>query len=195
MKGEHPPVSAAIDAWWDAILAGRVDEPHPVHGDDLKVGIKHNVLRLAGALASEEDRRELLDRAESYVGHGIDQVDCQHLKVVERKEKAGILEQTLIAAFPNRDVAELARKYLVDIRRVKPKHIEILDRSQEDRVRRLVPEAFAGDVQKAFDAGEAVLIVRVDETDAFKVRELLAEDTRSTRTVSTPPTLVPGSGV
>ncbi|HEY2597616.1 MAG TPA: hypothetical protein VGJ79_03965, partial [Candidatus Dormibacteraeota bacterium] len=100
MKGEQPPVSAAIDAWWDAVLAGRVDEPHPVHSDDLNVSIKHSVLRLAGALPSEEDRRELLDRAESYVGHGIDQVDSQHLKVVKRAEKAGILEQTLIAAYP-----------------------------------------------------------------------------------------------
>jgi hypothetical protein len=194
MKGEQPPVSAAIDAWWDAILAGRVDEHHPVHGDDLKVGIKHNVLRLAGALPSEEDRRELLDKAESYVGHGIDQVDAKHLKVVERKEKPGILEQTLIAAFRNRDVAELARKYLVEIRRVKPKQIEILDSGQEDQVRRLVPEAFLDNVRRSFDAGEAVLYLRVDETDAFKVRELLAEDTRSIRTVATPPTLAAEGG-
>ncbi|MEA2656179.1 MAG: hypothetical protein QOI23_1544 [Chloroflexota bacterium] len=194
MKGEQPPVSAAIDAWWDAILAGRVDEHHPVHGDDLKVGIKHNVLRLAGALPSEEDRRELLDKAESYVGHGIDQVDAKHLKVVERKEKPGILEQTLIAAFRNRDVAEVARKYLVEIRRVKAKQIEILDSGQEDQVRRLVPEAFLDNVRRSFEAGEAVLYLRVDETDAFKVRELLAEDTRSIRTVATPPTLAAEGG-
>jgi hypothetical protein len=190
MRGEQPPNSVAIDAWWKAVLAGGVDEPHPVHGDDLKVSIRHGVLSLAGTLQTNEDKKELLDKARAHVGHGIDKVDAKRLKVVKRTEKSGILEQTLVAAFPNRDVAELARKYLVDFRRLKAKQLEILDRGQEDRVRRLVPESFISDVKKAFNAGEAVLVLRVDETDAFKVREMLAEDTRSRWTVATPPALV-----
>ncbi|MEA2644350.1 MAG: hypothetical protein QOG08_1376, partial [Chloroflexota bacterium] len=32
--------------------------------------------------------------------------------------------------------------------------------------------------------------IRVDETDGFKVREMLAQDTRSRWTVATPPTVV-----
>ena len=187
MKGEQPPDAVAIDAWWNAVLAGAVDEPHPVHGDDLKVTIKRGVLRLAGTLQTEEDKKELLDGARAYVGRGVDKLDAQRLMVVKHREKPGILEQTLIAAFPNRDVADLARKYLVDFRRLKAKHLEILDRSQEDKVSRLVPKGFISDVQKAFAAGEVVLVLRVDETDAFKVREVLAEDTRSRWTVSTPP--------
>lgn len=188
MKGNQPPDTVATNAWWNAVLAGGVDEPHPVHGDDLKVAIRHGVLRLVGRLQTEEDKKELLAGAGAYIGHGIDKVDSKRLKVVKRMEKPGILEQTLIATFPNRDVAELARKYLVDFRRLKAKQLEILDRGQEDKVRRLVPEGFMSDVQKAFKAGEAVLVLRVDETDAFKVREMLAEDTRSRWTVSTPPT-------
>lgn len=187
MKGNQPPDTVATNAWWNAVLAGGVDGPHPVHGDDLKVAIRHGVLRLVGRLQTEEDKKELLAGAGAYIGHGIDKVDSKRLKVVKRTEKPGILEQTLIATFPNRDVAELARKYLVDFRRLKAKQLEILDRGQEDKVRRLVPEGFMSDVQKAFKAGEAVLVLRVDETDAFKVREMLAEDTRSRWTVSTPP--------
>jgi hypothetical protein len=188
MKGQQPPDKVAIDAWWKAVLAGGVDEPHPVHGDDLRVSIRHGVLHLTGALPTEEDRQELLQTAEKHLGHAIEKVDAEHLKIVKRKEKQGILDQTLIAAFPNRAVAELTRNFLVDIRRLKPKQLEILDRGQEDVLRRLVPQEFVGDIEKAFDGGEAVLIVRVDETDAFKVREMLAEDTRSRWTVSTPPT-------
>lgn len=30
MKEEQTPVAVAIDAWWNAVLAGGVDEPHPV---------------------------------------------------------------------------------------------------------------------------------------------------------------------
>jgi hypothetical protein len=190
MKGEQPPAAIAIDAWWNAVLAGGQDEPHPVHGDDLKVSIRHGVLRLTGTLPTEEDRWELLQTARAYVGHGIEKVDANGLKVVKPKEKPGILDQTLIAAFPNREVAELTRDYLVDIRRLKPKQLDILDRGQEDKARHLLPEGFIKDVQKAFKAGEAVLIARVDETDAFKVREMLAEDTRSRWTVSMPPTAV-----
>jgi len=192
VKGEQTPAAIAIAAWWNVVLAGGVDEPHPVYGDDLKVSIRHGVLRLAGTLPTE-DREELLNRALAFVGHGVDAVDAKRLKVAQRKDKPGILEQTLVAAFRNRDVAELARDYLVGIRRLNVKELEVLDSEQVARVRRLVPEDFARDVEKAFKEGEAVLVARVDETDAFKVREMLAEDTRSRWTVATPPTIA-GSG-
>jgi hypothetical protein len=188
MKGDQPPDAVAIDSWWHAVLAGGVDEPHPVHGDDLKVSITHGVLHLAGALSTEEDRNELLTRARAFVGHGLDEVDAKHLKVVKRKEKPGILEQTLIAAFRNRAVAELARDYLVGIRRLKAKELEIVDRDRLAKARQLLPDDFMPDVQKALNHGDSVLVIRVDETDAFKVREMLAQDTRSRWTVATPPT-------
>jgi hypothetical protein len=188
MKGEQPPDVVAIDAWWNAVLAGGVDEPHPVHGDDLKVSIRHGTLRLVGTLPTEEDKAELLERGRDFVGHGIDRLDAKHLKVVKRKDEPGILEQTLIAAFRNRDVAELARDYLVGIRRLKAKQLEIVDSGQEDKVRRIVPAEFIDNVQRALKTGNAVLLVRVDEIDAFKVREMLSEDTRSRWTVAAPPT-------
>jgi hypothetical protein len=192
MKGEPTPDVVAIDAWWNAVLAGGVDEPHPVHADDLKVSIRHGALRLLGTLPTEDDKNELLTRGRDFVGHGIDRIDARRLKVAKPKEKPGILEQTLIATFRNRAVAELARKYLVEIRRLKAKQLEILGRGQEDEARRLVPEGFVSDIGKALGAGQAVLVVRVDETEAFKVREMLAEDTRSRQTVATPPVAVAG---
>lgn len=194
MKGEQPPDLASIDAWWNAVLAGGVDEPHPVHGDDLRVSIGHGVLHLTGTLQTEEDRNELLTRARAFVGHGIDKVDAKRLRVAQRREKPGILEQTLIAAFRNRDVAELAREYLVGIRRLKAKEIEIVDRDHEAKARRLLPKDFMPDVEKAFKHGDVVLVVRVDETDAFKAREMLAQDTRSRWTVATPPTTASKAG-
>lgn len=190
MKGELQPESAArrIKSWWAAVLAGQIDEPHPIHGADLDVAFKRGVLRLSGELVSEEDRRELVNEAREYVGRGVDEVDAKHLTVARTQEKLGILDQTLIAAFANRDVAEFARAHLVDNRQVKPKVVEILDSRQEGKARQMLPEAFVRDVQKAFKAGEAVLILRVDETAAFRVRELLALETRSIWTVATPPT-------
>jgi hypothetical protein len=189
MKGDQPPDAVAIDAWWKAVLAGGVDEPHPVHGDDLTVSIRRGTLRLVGTLPTEQDKAELLERGRDFVGRGIDRLDAKHLKVAKRNEKRGILEQTLIAAFRNREVAELARDYLVGIRRLEAKEIEIVDRDHETKAHGLVAADFMPDVHKAFKQGDVVLVVRVDETDAFKVREMLAQDTRSRWTVATPPTM------
>jgi hypothetical protein len=189
MKGEQTPAAEAIDAWWSAVLAGGVDEPHPVFGDDLRVSIRHGVLHLAGVLATEADRSELLSRARTFVGHGIDAIDDKRLKVATSKELPGILEQTLIAAFRNREVAELAREYLVGVRRLRAKQLDVVDHAQAARAPSLVPEAFMPEVKKAFRHGDAVLVVRVDEIEAFKVREMLAQDTRSRWTIATPPAL------
>jgi len=190
MKGELQPESAArrIKSWWATVLAGQIDEPHPIYGPDLDVAFKGGVMRLSGELDSEADRRKVVKEAREYVGRGIDDVDAKHLTVVKSNEKVGILDQTLIAAFADRDVAEFARAHLVDNRLVKAQVAEILDSGQEAKARQMLPEAFVRDVQKAFKAGEAVLILRVDETAAFRVCELLALETRSIWTVAMPPT-------
>jgi hypothetical protein len=174
--------------WWAIVLAGLVEEPHPVHGADIDVTFKGGVLRISGELATEEDRQRLLNEAGEYVGRGIDAIDAKHLAVSEQKEKAGILDQTLLAAFADSEVAEFARRYLVDSRGIKAKQVEILDAAQEDKARRLVPDGFMSDIHKAFKAGDAILLLRVDETEAFRARELLAQETRSLWTISTPPT-------
>jgi hypothetical protein len=184
----QPESAARIKSWWAAVLAGQVDEPHPVHGADLHIAYKGGVLHLSGELVSEADRKELLNEAGEYLDRGVDAVDAKQLTVAKRREKPGILDQTLIAAFPNREVAEFARAHLVDSRRIEPKLAEILDSRQEGTARKLLPAAFMTDVQRAFKAGEAVLILRVDETSAFRVRELLAQETRSIWTIATPPT-------
>jgi hypothetical protein len=189
MRDVQQPASAArrIKSWWAAVLAGQVDEPHPIHGADLDVAFYGGVLRLSGELVSEEEKKHLLREAGEYVGRGVDEIDAKHLTAAKQKEKPGILEQTLIAAFANREVAEFARAHLVENRRVEPKLVEILDSTEEDKAGGLLPAAFMSDVQNAFEAGEAVLVLRVDETSAFRVRELLAQETRSLWTVATPP--------
>jgi len=191
MKDQQPSDGAAARTghWWASVLAGQVDDPHPIYGADLHITFKGGVLRLSGELPSEADKKELTKEARGFVGRGVEKINARHLTVAKSREKAGILEQTLIAAFPNREVAEYARRYLVDSRRVEPKQLDILDSHQgEAKARQLLPPAFLSDVQRAFKAGDAVLLLRVDETSAFKVRELLAEETRSLWTIATPPT-------
>jgi hypothetical protein len=117
-------------------------------------------------------------------------VDVASLRVASRQEKPGILEQTLISAFPGREAAEYARDFVLEHSRVVPKSNDVVDASNADKLRVLLPEDFARQTRKAIDSGHALLILKVDETEAFKVRELLDEDTRSEGTVAVPPQLI-----
>jgi hypothetical protein len=181
--------ASVVDAWWAAVLAGNVYEPHPVHGPSVKVHLDGNRMRLSGELESDADRQELIRQARERIGHGIDSVDTSDLTVAKGDERPGILDQTLVSAFPNRDAAEYARAFVIKHSRVVPKQHEIVDSEHLDELHDLLPEENISDAHKALEKGKALLILRVDETQAFRVRELLEEDTRSEWTIATPPTL------
>src|ERR1700693_5313702 len=98
----NPRTNASlVDAWWASVLAGDVYDPHPIHSD-VKIRLHGGRLRLSGKLESIEDRDALVRQARERVGHGIDQVDVSGLEIVNRDEKPGILQQTLILAFHGR---------------------------------------------------------------------------------------------
>jgi len=184
--------ASLIDAWWATVLAGDVSEAHPVFGD-VRVQLRGGLLRLSGELESDADRNELIRQARQRIGHGIDSVDVSGLTTANRRERPGILEQTLISAFPSRDAAEFARDFVIRHSRVVPKLSEIIDPSQAGKLRALMPDDFVLDARKALDGGHALLILTVDETEAFRVRELLDEDTRSEWTMGAPPQLSAGT--
>jgi hypothetical protein len=174
-----------INAWFDAVLAGEADEPHPIYGDRVKVKFTDGLMTLSGELESKRDREELLGQARLRAGNGA--VDASNLRVPERPELRGVLEQTLIAAFDEPDVVELVRNFVAQRSRRKPKLQEIVQSGDVDRLRQLLPEAFVQEAQKALEKHKALLVLRVDETDAFDFRRLLEEDTRSTWTIAVPP--------
>jgi|ERR1700682_3228839 len=180
--------ASLVDAWWASILAGDVYDPHPIHRE-VKVQLHGGTLRLSGELDSIRDRNELVRQARERIGRGIDHFDASGLTVAHRHEKPGLLQQTLISAFPGRAAAEYARDFVLEHSRVVPKQSEIVDAGNAQKVRSLLPEDFARDARKTIESGRALLILRVDETEAFKVRELLDEDTRSEWTVAMPPQL------
>jgi len=185
--GRKGDIDSRVAAWWDAVIAGEADEAHPIHGEDLSVRVKSGRLELSGHLARPEDRDELVRQARSRIGHGIHEVDDTHLRVADHREKRGVLEQSLVAAFPDRATATLARKVVLERSRVTPLVDAIIDRDHAADLRDLVRAEFVDDLKKRIERGEALLVVTVDETDAFKVRALLEEETRSTWTIATPP--------
>jgi hypothetical protein len=182
-----------VSAWWASVLAGDVYEPHPVFGS-LKAQLDGGRLRLSGELENEADRNELVRQARERIGHGIDRVDVSRLTVARNHEKPGILSQVLISAFPNLEAAEFARTFVLNHSRVAPLTDEIVDSKHSDRLQALLPEEFIDDAIEALESGESLLILRVDEIAAFRVRELLEEETRSEWTIAMPPRLSPRAG-
>jgi hypothetical protein len=179
------PAADEATRWWTKVLVGQTNDPHPEYGDAVSVKLRGGVLHLSGELDSVRARNALVNEARRYVGRGLDDVDARHLVVTRRDEVRGVLEQTVIAAFANTELADYALSFLreqsrlplKEAARVRNAHDALLDRIGE----------FAADVRAGLAAGSGVIVVRVDETDAFDARELLDEDTRSLWTLVTPP--------
>lgn len=185
-------LEARVAAWWDSVLAGEDDDPHPIYGDQVKARVAHGRLVLTGYLDQERDREELVRQARDRAGRGFRTVEPSGLKVADQLERSGLLDQTLVAAFDDTETADLASKFVLERSRVTPKEQHIIEAGQASRIDDVVPREFVSDLQKMLDRGKALLILRVDETEAFKVRGLLEEDARSTWTIATPPRMSAG---
>jgi hypothetical protein len=171
--------------WWTRVLVGQTELAHPVYGDAIDLKLRGGVLHVAGELASDQERHSFIREARSFVGRGLDDVDVKRLVVKRPHGTPGILDQTLIGAFPNQALAEHALKFLREHTRVKLKEAGTVKSGQDKVLDRLGD--FADTVRKALADGKGIVIVRVDEPDAFEARELLDEDTRSQWTLALPP--------
>lgn len=184
----HGVESAGTEQWWDEVLAGEVAARHPIYGDDLKVKLTDGKLVLSGEVPSKRDRDQLVREARARIGSGLHEYDVSGLKIRPRDEKPGLLEQSMVAAYGHRDTADLARKYFLEHSRSRPMRADILDgRSNLDAS---LPSEVVDQARKQLELGRTLLVVGVDETEAFRARALLEEDTQSSWTVAAPPHVI-----
>lgn len=177
----HPDV----EGWWKQVLAGDVSARHPVHGDDLKVKLTDGRLVLSGEVPSKRDRDRLLQEARKRIGSGVHEYDAKGLKIRSKDERAGVLSQTIVAAYSHRDTAEVALRFFLEHSRTKPMRTAVLQR--KDKLESQLPVELVDDARKQLEHGQFLVAVEVDETDAFGARALLEEDTQSTWTIAAPP--------
>ena len=95
-----------------------------------------------------------------------------------------MLVQTLIAAFDDPGRAELAQRSLEADLQVPPAAMRLLRRGQG---RDLLSKPGLEHARTAVATGSCILLVTVDETAAFAVREKLEEDSPSLWTEALPP--------
>ena len=187
-NGTHAPDT---DGWWKQVLAGAVSTTHPVHGDELKVKFTEGRLVMSGEVPTKRDRDQLLREARERIGNGLHEYDAKGLKIRPKEEMRGVLGQTIAAAYPHRDTAELALQFFLEHTGTRPIRAEVVDRDAklEDRV----PSELVDDARRQLGRGLTLLVVQVDETEAFRARALLEEDTRSVWTAAAPPRALTGS--
>lgn len=177
--------------WWTQVLAGQVDQAHPVQGGKIKARLDGNTLIITGSVPSEADRREIAAEVEHLRGNGVAAIRDE-LKVESRgDEQPGLLVQTLIGAFETAEQAGFAEGYLQGHAHVDPRRMLVVATDADDdaqaALRAVLPDAYQRKAEQALAAGRSVLVVTVDETEAFQARELLDEETRSLETIVLPP--------
>ncbi len=182
-------VQESVRAWWGAVLAGHVDDAHPVRRG-VFAQMKGEVLHLSGSVTSGEERQTLVEEAALLKGHGISEVEDNIVVQSGTDDRVGVLVQTIMATYENVEQAQAAADVLFARGHTPRGFMKVLppdcDRVAEG-LHVILPELNWGDAEQALDAGESLLIVVVDETAAFSVRELLDEETHSLLIVIAPP--------
>jgi hypothetical protein len=180
-----------VRAWWLSVLAGQAGEAHPVQGSRVKARLEGETLVITGTVPSEADRREIEAEVEHLRGHGVARVQNELEVAPDVADQHGLLVQTLMATFETAEQAGFAEGYLEEHAHIRPRWMTVIapdgDQAGRDAVHAALPQAYWDDAEKALAAGRALLLVTVDETEAFRARELLDEETHSLMTVALPP--------
>jgi hypothetical protein len=184
-------LQARTQAWWLTVLAGQVTDTHPVQGTRLKARMEGNTLVLSGTVSSEADSREIEAEVEHLRAQGVMEVRNELKVAEEEQDQKGLLTQTLLATFATAEQAGFAEGYLEGHAHIRPGLVKVIGpetgAAGPEALHAILPQPYWQDAEAALAAQRALLIATVDETDAFKTRELLDEETPSLETVVLPP--------
>jgi hypothetical protein len=184
-------LATRVQAWWLSVLAGQVTDSHPVQGTRLKARMEGNTLVLSGAVPSEADRQEIEAEVEHLRDQGVSEVRNELQVVPDQRDQKGLLVQTLMATFETAEQAGFAEGYLEGHAHIRPGLMKVISPESGDAsaaaIHAALPDGYWEDAEAALAAGRALLVVTVDETEAFKARELLDEETQSLETLALPP--------
>jgi hypothetical protein len=191
--GAHAPDTAeqteeSIHAWWASVLTGEAHAPHPLYGQDVSARLDGETLVISGRVETEAEKQAVTDEASALRGRGVVAIQNDLRVDPEEQEEPGVLTQSLLGVFKNAALAGVARDYLDDRLRIPPRLKRVIHGADaEADVRALLPEAYWDEADKALAEGNALVVFTVDETEAFRARELLEEETASMEMYVLPP--------
>ena len=184
-------VRERVHAWWAAALVGQTDEAHPARGTDVHARVRGDTLVITGKAVSAGERREIEREAERLKGHGIARVRNELVVVPETTDRRGLLVQTLIGFYDDTEQAGFAAGYLEGHALIQAPILAMFEGDDVEEgleaLHAIVPHTYWQESEEALRTGQTLLVVMVDEVDAFKSRALLEEETRSVRLLVLPP--------
>jgi hypothetical protein len=145
---------------------------------------------ISGVVENPAEREQLLWEAEALEGAGVRGVRVE-VTIDGERETERLLCQTLLSFFAGRLQAEFAQALLEPHPDINLLLSEIMETPDEADDSRLLPPQWHQEARLRLAKGQVALAAQVDETHAFRARELLAEETRSILTVVLPPELWP----
>jgi hypothetical protein len=174
------------NAWWSGVELG-VDAPHPRHGDLVRVSIDGDVVRVSATVETAAERDELLREARSALAGRGKRIRADIDVRAQPPARQEPLSQTLVAVYPSSERAGSAAGLLEGHTRVTRRNIELgLSTGQADALAQRVGTD-ATWLRELMTNGRALLLVTVQEPDAFVVRQVLDEETDSLATHVLPP--------
>jgi hypothetical protein len=184
-----------VAAWWASLIAGQVEQSHPIHGSKIAAKVEGDTLVVRGKLPSGDDLAELRAELKHIEGHGVAHVRMEVSVNEAGTQQKGLLRQTLIGAFETAELAGFAAGYLEGHAQVPRESMLLVEADSDDAPKDRAAldglgPPFTDQARALLDDGRSLLIVNVDEVDAFRVRELLDEETRSLETLVLPPRAV-----
>src|SRR5450756_343370 len=88
-QAAHESAQESVRAWWSAVLAGHVDQAHPVRSG-VSAEVKGEALHLNGSVTSNEERQELVEEASQLKGRGISEVHDNLVVQAETEDRVGV---------------------------------------------------------------------------------------------------------
>jgi hypothetical protein len=184
------PLEGQVRAWWVSVLATGRGVDHPVFGARIRAKVKDDVIVVSGVVENPEERGQLFWEAEALEGAGVRGVRVE-VAIDGERETERLLCQTLLTFFAGRLQAEFAQALLEPHPDINLLLSEIMEAPDEPDDSRLLHPRWHEEARLRLAKGQVVLATQVDETHAFRARELLAEETRSLLTVVLPPEVWP----
>ena len=179
------PLAEKVEAWWLEVLSGEQGRDHPIYGSTLQAKLKGDTLKVSGSVESEDAREELKREILTLNEGGIRRVRL-NVGVAELPDDRGVLKQAIMAFYTNAEQADMAKRYLEGHAGVGPICSEVLDEQSAAAALGGVADEWRRQLADGFGKGRSLLLVEVDEVEAFRAMHLL-DETKSLEILVLPP--------
>jgi len=179
------PLAEKVGAWWLEVLSSEKGRGHPIYGANVHARLRGDTLTVVGSVESKAAQEALREEILTLNEGGIHRVRFK-VVVAELPGERGVLRQTIMAFYTNPEQARMAQRYLEGRPGARPSRTDVLDEQSVAGALGAVAVGWKRELADGFRKGKSLLLVEVDEVEAFRALELL-DETKSLEILVLPP--------